>query len=128
MDAGVWLLFVGLLLVWSETSLAVLDSQQEVKDLLENTLGRNLQEDTQTVEDPVAVAAEEQMDLLLLEMLRSLFQGAQRKERNPSVLHQPQRFGRGSRSGSSSDERIQSRDWEAVPGQIWSLAVPQRFG
>ncbi|XP_028303456.1 pro-FMRFamide-related neuropeptide FF like [Gouania willdenowi] len=64
---------------------------------------------------------------LLASLLRALMIGSQRETRS-SVLHHPQRFGRGSQVPVVSQDQIPAQDWEAAPAEIWSMAVPQRFG
>ncbi|KAL2091462.1 hypothetical protein ACEWY4_013725 [Coilia grayii] len=127
MESGSWVTVLGLILALAAVGHAIQEegaleaAQRQPPDSEENLVERlgGLE-----IEDPLGRAVEER---LLYTIIRSLSQGSQRYQRNPSVLHQPQRFGRGTR-GEEDAERIQSRDWETAPGQIWSMAVPQRFG
>ncbi|XP_057702909.1 pro-FMRFamide-related neuropeptide FF like [Corythoichthys intestinalis] len=66
-------------------------------------------------------------DRLLTALLRALLLGSRRESRS-SVLHEPQRFGRSSRGPIVLDDHHNSPEWEEAPSQIWSMAVPQRFG
>ncbi|XP_076877349.1 pro-FMRFamide-related neuropeptide FF like [Brachyhypopomus gauderio] len=124
MDVSMWFMLFGALLVMAGLGHSV--SQGELLDpsqhLLIDTEG-NGAERLGTMELGHVLE-----DRVLTTVLLSLLQGSQRQSRNPSVLHQPQRFGRGARGDLPTEERIESRDWETVPGQIWSMAVPQRFG
>ncbi|XP_012682682.2 pro-FMRFamide-related neuropeptide FF like [Clupea harengus] len=127
METGSWLTLLGLILSLAAVGHSIQEegaleaSQRQPTDSEENLVERLGALD---LKDPMGRAIEEH---LLYTIIRSLSQGSPRYGRNPSVLHQPQRFGRGTQ-GDEGKERIQSRDWEAVPGQIWSMAVPQRFG
>ncbi|XP_063072308.1 pro-FMRFamide-related neuropeptide FF like [Engraulis encrasicolus] len=129
MESGSWVTVLGLLLALAAVGQAIQEEgaleagQQLPPDPEENLVERlgGLE-----IEDPLGRAIDERLLYTILRSL-SLSKGSQRYQRNPSLLHQPQRFGRGAR-GEEETERIQSRDWEAAPGQIWSMAVPQRFG
>ncbi|XP_062843184.1 pro-FMRFamide-related neuropeptide FF like [Trichomycterus rosablanca] len=117
MDASIWFLMFGVVLVAAGSAQSIMtEGETTLEENVLQTLVNEEQDDD--VND----------DRFLKMALHSLLHSVQRHARNPSVLHQPQRFGRGSRSDLPPEERIHSRDWEAVPGQIWSMAVPQRFG
>ncbi|KAL4655714.1 pro-FMRFamide-related neuropeptide FF [Arapaima gigas] len=129
MDTGAWFTLVGLLLAIGAVERTLQEDgrlessenlQSDTADVLTDWLMEELDSDSPGVHGMGERA--------LSSVLRSLVQRMERYGRNPSILHQPQRFGRGARGSFSTDGRIQSRDWETVPGQIWSMAVPQRFG
>lgn len=40
----------------------------------------------------------------------------------------PRRFGRNSRGPLLSEDQMHNNEWDDAPGQIWSMAGPQRFG
>ncbi|KAF7693006.1 pro-FMRFamide-related neuropeptide FF like [Silurus meridionalis] len=118
MDASVWFAVFGMFLLVAGATHEMTDGETAVD--LEETMREKL-------------VSEQQLggvidDHLLKKALSLLLNNLQRYTRDPTVLHHPQRFGRGSHSDVYTDERIQSRDWDGVPQQIWSLAVPQRFG
>ncbi|XP_066528413.1 pro-FMRFamide-related neuropeptide FF like [Hoplias malabaricus] len=120
-EAGFWCWFLIL------TVLTVMGRSLQDGDVLEPNLATDSEENVAQKlvgEEEVGHILEDQ---LLKTLLHSLLHN-QRQTRNPMVLHQPQRFGRGARGELPAEERIHSRDWETAPGQIWSMAVPQRFG
>uniref|UniRef100_A0A4W4HRQ8 Neuropeptide FF-amide peptide precursor like n=1 Tax=Electrophorus electricus TaxID=8005 RepID=A0A4W4HRQ8_ELEEL len=127
MEVSMGFLLLGAVLAMAGLSRSV--SQGEFLELRQH-LGMDAED---SVAERLGTVNEEDLghvleDRVLTSVLRSLLQGSQRQGRNPSILHQPQRFGRGTRGDLPAEERIESRDWETVPGQIWSMAVPQRFG
>ncbi|KAG7318735.1 hypothetical protein KOW79_017209 [Hemibagrus wyckioides] len=118
MDVSVWSVVFGVFLVVSGATHGITDGDTALDS--EENMAETLVSEQQAggVND----------DHLLKMVLSLLLHNLQRHTRDPSVLHHPQRFGRGSHSDVGNGERIQSRDWDSVPQQIWSLAVPQRFG
>ncbi|KAG5836490.1 pro-FMRFamide-related neuropeptide FF like [Anguilla anguilla] len=129
METGAWLTLLGLVLALAGVGRAL--QEDGVLESGERSRGNSDERYTEQLAEVLEGGDQAGQGLdqrLLTAVLHSLFQGTQRYGRNPSILHQPQRFGRGARGALLAEGRIQSRDWEGVPGQIWSMAVPQRFG
>ncbi|KAL0977920.1 hypothetical protein UPYG_G00163250 [Umbra pygmaea] len=118
MDAALWVFLTVLILAMA----GVGECLQEDGDLQSDTLQGESKEVLVLEEEDLGEANE------LVAAIHSLLRGSRRNIRNPSVLHQPQRFGRNSRGEMVVGDRIHSRDWEQAPGHIWGMAVPQRFG
>ncbi|XP_026766480.1 pro-FMRFamide-related neuropeptide FF like [Pangasianodon hypophthalmus] len=116
MDASVWFVVFGVIMFVAGATHGVTDRDVDSEENMTETLVSE-----QQLSDVID-------DRLMKMAVSSLLHNLLRHTRDPSVLHHPQRFGRGSHSDGRADERIQSRDWDGVPQQIWSLAVPQRFG
>uniref|UniRef100_A0A3P8YGC4 Uncharacterized protein n=2 Tax=Esox lucius TaxID=8010 RepID=A0A3P8YGC4_ESOLU len=122
-DTAPWVFLVGLLLVMAGVSQCL---QEDRGQQINNLLGDSKEILALEGED---MGQEEELDnRFLAAAIRSLLRESPRNIRNPSVLHQPQRFGRNSRGDLVTGDRIHSRDWEQAPGHIWGMAVPQRFG
>nr|XP_029509850.1 pro-FMRFamide-related neuropeptide FF-like [Oncorhynchus nerka] len=117
-DTALWGVLVGLILAMAGVGQCL----QEERGVENNNLPG---ESAEALEGEHVEGFNELDDRLLAAVIHSLLQ---RDTRNPSVLHQPQRFGRDSRGDLMIGDRIQSRDWEQAPGHIWGMAVPQRFG
>ncbi|XP_059925662.1 pro-FMRFamide-related neuropeptide FF like [Gadus macrocephalus] len=122
MDATAALTLLALVLAAAGVNHAVQEQGAETNDILPDSMEESM------ADRLLGMLNDDRVDdRMLMSALTSLLLGSQRDTRN-SVLHQPQRFGRGSRGQLVSEERIQSRDWQGAPSQIWSMAVPQRFG
>ncbi|KAM3621754.1 uncharacterized protein V6R79_015427 [Siganus canaliculatus] len=125
MDTAVVVTLLALVMAMAGVSRALhiqgsLDKNDILPDSEENMVDHLLGLENENIDNSID-------DRLLTAVLRALLLGSQRETRS-SVLHQPQRFGRNSRGQVVSEDQIHTRDWEAAPGQIWSMAVPQRFG
>ncbi|XP_066566486.1 pro-FMRFamide-related neuropeptide FF like [Amia ocellicauda] len=127
METGAWLTLMGLVLALAGVGSSI---KEEGLESIENL--QSEPEDNLTDRIAEALDGDKRMahgdERLLSTVLRSLLHGPLRYNRSPSFLFQPQRFGRESRGGLGLEDRIQSRGWETIPPQFWSMAVPQRFG
>ncbi|XP_047204594.1 pro-FMRFamide-related neuropeptide FF like [Girardinichthys multiradiatus] len=126
MDTATVVTLLALILAMAGVSQALhIQGNEGKNDMLPGTLEENMADRLPGLE---IESRENSLDDRLLDsVLRALLLGVQRETRE-SVLHQPQRFGRNSKGQVVLEDQIQPRDWEGAPGQIWSMAVPQRFG
>ncbi|XP_037108175.1 pro-FMRFamide-related neuropeptide FF like [Syngnathus acus] len=124
-SAAVTILVVLMALGDVSHGLHVAGAPEDGEDLKRGTSQDNMDNHLLEMESVKADSSVE--DHLLTALLRALLLGSHREARN-SVLHEPQRFGRSSRGPLVLEDHINSPDWEEAPGQIWSMAVPQRFG